>query len=90
MDKDEIGRKVMETSQTMAEGYTRAISEHFMTEAQKTAGHQCAVAASNTGYFILRTLGFEPEEIKALRSAYDVEKAALLAKERSRRDGDAN
>lgn len=68
--KDEIGRKVMEVSQVCAEGYTRAISEVFQTEAQREASSQCAIAASNIGYFILQSLGFSKEEIRVLRAEY--------------------
>lgn len=67
MTKDEIGQKIMETSQVLSEGYTSAISEHFSTEAEREASSKCAIAASNTGYFILQALGFSTEEIRALR-----------------------
>lgn len=69
MDRDEVGRKVMETSQAVAEGYTRAISEQFQTEPEQDANRKCSIAASNTGYFILQALGFTKPEIQALADA---------------------
>jgi replicative DNA helicase len=70
MTKDEIGRKVMEVSQICSEGYTNAISQQFQTEAEQEANRKCAIAASNTGYFILQSLGFDKDEIASLASAY--------------------
>lgn len=70
MDRDLVGRKVMEVSQLCADGYTRAISEQFQTEAEREANRKCAIAASNTGHFILEALGFSKEEIRLLRAAY--------------------
>lgn len=69
MTKDEIGKKVMETSQGMASGYVRSISQ-FQTDAENEANRKCAVAASNTGWFILKSLGFSTEEIEALAAPY--------------------
>lgn len=69
LDRDELGRKIMETSQTMASGYERAISE-FQADTDNDANRKCAVAASNTGWFILQALGFSTEEIKALAAPY--------------------
>lgn len=57
--REQIGRKVMEVSQICSEGYTNAISEQFQTEAEREANRKCAIAASNTGIFILEALGFE-------------------------------
>lgn len=69
MDREEVGRKVMETSQACSEGYTRAIS-NFQSAAENEASSKCAIAASNTGYFILQSLGFSNEEIRVLRGKY--------------------
>lgn len=69
MDRDEIGRKVMEISQACSEGYKRAITS-FSTDAEKDAGEKCSIAASNTGWFILDSLGFSNEEKRALADAY--------------------
>lgn len=69
MTRDEIGRKVMETSQACSEGYKRGITS-FSTEAERDANAKCSIAASNTGWFILQSLGFSTDEIRALADAY--------------------
>lgn len=68
--REALGRKIMEVSQICSEGYINAISEHFMTPAEQAANAKCAVAASNTGYFILEALGFDKDEIQSIASAY--------------------
>jgi hypothetical protein len=70
MKRYEIGHKVMEVSQACSEGYTRAISEQFQSPAEQDANRKCAIAASNTGYFILQALGFTKDEINILREEY--------------------
>jgi phosphosulfolactate synthase (CoM biosynthesis protein A) len=67
LTKEEIGKRVTETARTVSDGYKQAISEHFMTDAEREANAKCGVAASNTAYFILQALGFSNAEIRALR-----------------------
>lgn len=69
MDRGEIGRKIMETSQACCEGYRRNISQ-FNTAAENEAAEKCAIAASNTGWFILDAMGFSNEEKQALMDKY--------------------
>jgi hypothetical protein len=69
MDREELGRKVMEASQACAEGYKRGITS-FSTDAEKDVNEKCAIAASNTGWFILQSLGFSNEEKRALFDSY--------------------
>lgn len=69
MDRDEVGRKVMETSQGVCDGYKRTITS-FSTDAERDTNEKCAAAASNTGYFILQALGFTKDEIRALADVY--------------------
>ena len=69
MDREEVGRKVVETSQACSDGYRRNISQ-FNTESENCAADACAIAASNTGWFILDALGFSNEEKSALVEAY--------------------
>lgn len=59
----------METSQACSEGYKRGITS-FSTEAERDANAKCSIAASNTGWFILQSLGFSTDEIRALADAY--------------------
>lgn len=67
MDRDEVGRKIMETTLVMSDGYTKAISKNFMTLAEQEANRKCAIAVNNAAYFILQALGFQKDEIRALR-----------------------
>lgn len=69
MNRDEVGRKVMETSQAVSEGYKRNVTS-ASTDAEKEENEKCAIAASNTGWFILDALGFSNDEKKALSEAY--------------------
>jgi hypothetical protein len=64
IDRDELGRKVMEAAQACAEGYTRGVNE------DQDVNKKCAIAASNTGWFILEALGFSNKEKRALFNAY--------------------
>ena len=67
--REELGLKITETTQVMADGYRLAISQ-FQTEAEQDSNEKCAIAVSNAGYFILQSLGFSHEEIKALFEGY--------------------
>jgi hypothetical protein len=67
--REELGRKIIEVSQICAEGYGNAISQ-FQTPDEQEANRKCAIAASNTGYFILEALGFDKEEIQHFKKAY--------------------
>lgn len=66
MERDDYARKILEVSEQFAEGYRRGITA-FSTDADKDVSEKCAVAASNTGYFICAALGYSHEEILALR-----------------------
>lgn len=66
LEIDSVARKVYETSQVVAEGYRRNISD-LNTPEENRAAEQCSIAASNTGYFILTALGFSSDEIKGMR-----------------------
>lgn len=68
--REALGRKIMEVSQMCSEGYTNAISEQFQTPAEQEANRKCAIAASNTGVFILGALGFDSDEIRTIADAY--------------------
>jgi hypothetical protein len=70
MDRLDVGRKVVETSQVLSEGYMRAFSEQFSTKEQQAANSACATAAANAGWFILEALGFSVEERRDLIAAY--------------------
>lgn len=60
ISKDEIVRLILETSQAAAEGYRQNHCEHCQDG---------ATAASNTGSFILNSLGFSYDEIRAMVAA---------------------
>lgn len=62
----ETGRKIYETSQSCADGYRRNISADRSSH-ENEISEQCAVAASNVGYFTLKALGYTNEEIEALK-----------------------
>lgn len=67
MDRDELARKIVEVSESCREGYRRNISQ-FNTAHENETAERCACAASNTGWFLLKALGYSDEEMKALRS----------------------
>jgi hypothetical protein len=50
----DVARAILEVSQSVAEGYRDAESA------------ECAIAASNTGFFILQELGFTFDEIRRM------------------------
>ena len=70
MDRNEVGRKIVEVSQVCSEGYMRSFDSHFRTETERAADSASATAASNTGWFILEALGFSVEERRALVAEY--------------------
>jgi hypothetical protein len=65
LDREELGRKIVEVSRDHAAGYKRNISQ-FNTAHENDAAEKCAIAASNTGWFLLKALGYSDEEMKAL------------------------
>jgi hypothetical protein len=66
LNREELGRKIVEVSQNHADGYRRAIGQ-YRTEQENDVSEKCACAASNTGFFLLQALGYSNEEIKAFR-----------------------
>lgn len=67
LEREAVCRMIYETSQACADGYRRNISD-INTDEQNRTAEQCAIAASNTGYFTLHSLGFSPEEIRGMRT----------------------
>lgn len=65
MDRDELGRKIVETSRACADGYKRNISQHN-TDHENDVAEKCSIAASNTGWFLLKALGYSDDEMKVL------------------------
>ena len=75
LERMELGRKIVETSRDHAAGYTRNISQ-FNTAHENETAERCAGAASNTGWFLLKALGYSEEEMKSLiRDAADAQAA---------------
>jgi hypothetical protein len=71
MTREDFARIALDTAQAAADGYKRNISQ-FNTEHENDVAEKCAIAASNTGYFILISLGFTPREIIAMADARTV------------------
>ena len=65
-----LGLKILDAAQAHAEGYRRAISQ-FNTARENGESERCAIAASNTGWFILQALGFSSDYIKRLKAALE-------------------
>lgn len=65
MDRDALGKKIIDASKSIRDGYTRNVSQ-FNTAHENEIAERCATAASNTGYFILQALGYSNDEIRAL------------------------
>lgn len=64
-DRSAVGRKVLETSRVIAQGYRDPLPP-VAADFDPVKAEACAIAANNTGYFILQTLGFSHDEIRAL------------------------
>lgn len=69
MTEQEIKERIAEVSQVVAAGYRSNISE-CRDEAGNEMNKQCAIAASNTGFFILQSLGMSQDEIRALSDRF--------------------
>ena len=65
LDRQKVGEVVLETALMLAQGYRDAVTT-FDDEARRETSARCAVAAHNTGWFILKALGFSKEEIEKL------------------------
>jgi hypothetical protein len=65
LDREELARKIVEVSRDHADGYRRNISQ-FNTAHENEVAERCATAASNTGWFLLKALGYSDDEIKVL------------------------
>ena len=72
-DRDGLARKIAEVSRNHADGYIRALTS-FSTEAERDVAEKCAIAASNTGWFLMNALGYSNEEI---RQAVDAVRAGV-------------
>lgn len=57
-----LAQRIIGVALDQAESYRRAIS-NFSSEEQKDRAEKCARAASNTGWFILKELGYSDDEI---------------------------
>lgn len=67
MEREEVARMVLTVAQQCAAGYRRNATSFDPPEAHDVA-EKCAIAASNTGYFILIAMGFLPKEILQLKN----------------------
>jgi hypothetical protein len=70
LDREEVGRKIVETSQICSEGYMRSFASHFRTHEDRARDSAAATAASNTGVFILEAIGFSKEEVRSLLAQF--------------------
>lgn len=62
---DAVADLVVETTQTMADGYRSNVTS-VSSDDQIDRAQACAVAVSNAGVFVLQAMGFSMDEIKAL------------------------
>ncbi len=62
-DRERLGKLIVQVSRDHAEGYRRSITQ-WDDKARRTAAENCANAASNTGWFILKALGFSDDKIR--------------------------
>lgn len=62
---DEEAKAILRIAASHANSFKRAINE-YSTDQEKHLHEQCAMAASNTAWFILSGLAYTPEEIKKL------------------------
>jgi hypothetical protein len=67
LNREELGLKIYEVARDVAEGYNRNVSQHNTVPENDTA-EKCAVAASNTGFFILTALGYTKTDLDRFRS----------------------
>ncbi len=74
-NREAFARKLVGIAQDCAAGYRRNISQ-FNTANENTSAEHCAIAASNTGYFILMGLGYSHDDIK--RFAAEAEESAVI------------
>lgn len=61
--RDELGRKIAEVARNCADAYKRNISQSNTTH-ENDVHEKCAIAASNTGWFLLTALGYSNDQIK--------------------------
>lgn len=66
MIDDAIAQKILETAISVSDGYRRNIST-WNTDAENDTSEKCARAASNTGFFILESLGYSSEQIREMK-----------------------
>lgn len=64
LDRDALARKIIEVSSSCRDGYKRNVNR-FNTVHENETAERCAIAASNTGYFLLLALDYSNEEIKS-------------------------
>lgn len=61
--RTEFAELVLKTALAHADGYRRAVSQFDEYAPQAEA---CACAVSNTGYMILRAMGYSGDEVRAM------------------------
>jgi hypothetical protein len=66
LGRDVLARKIIETSDDCRQSYMRNVSQ-FNTAHENEMAERCANAASNTGYHLLRALGYSDDEMKDFR-----------------------
>jgi hypothetical protein len=64
-ERADLAIKIVEVMTACRDGYRDNIRPSKSDQDNEIA-KQCAIAASNTGYFILKALGYTSEEIRAL------------------------
>jgi len=69
IDRDDLAKRVLKTTQTLAQGYRDAINQ-WSTQEKRATAKASANAAHNAGVFILMDLGFSMGEIKNMLEAY--------------------
>ena len=67
LSRDELGLKIYEIASNHADGYRRAVT-NFSADIEKETSEKCACAASNTGYFILKALGYTKDDMDRFRT----------------------
>lgn len=63
MERDDVAKLVIETTQVMADGYRGNVTK-FSTPEDRDKAEACAVAVINSGVFILLGLGLSMDDIK--------------------------
>lgn len=75
-ERYQLGWRIFEISQAQRRGYLSAPNQ-FSTPFQEAQAEAAATAASNTGWFILKSLGYSQDELAAYRQRFDVANTPL-------------